>query len=144
MHEQPGVDDQQPWVPVIKDRWDYWCDLEGSQGIQVVIADVGTRLIDYVSQCTDLLTANGNTWSDRDGDTCEVHRTSNWCSETGDETQAYIDAKRNNRPTFEDNQDDGYYAPKACCGCGGGPLGGNLNILPAPVAGMGASQVFVM
>lgn len=145
MHEQPGVDDQQPWVPVIKDRWDYWCDLEGSSGIKVLIADVGTRLIDYVNDCSDLTIDGGAAWSDRDGVTCAQHRSLEYCTEAGVETDAYKNSKNNNnRKTFDSNQADGMYAPKACCGCGGGSLGGNVNTLPAPLTGMGSSQVLVM
>jgi len=145
MHEQPGVADSEPWVPVIEDRWKFWADADNSPGIQVLIADVGTRLIDYVTQCTDLLTVKGEEWKDRDGYKCTSHRGRGWCTESGDETAEYENfPAHSRRKTFIDNQKDGMYAPKACCGCGGGSLGGNLNTLPPPLTGMLSSQMFVM
>jgi len=143
MHEQPGVADTEPWVPVIQDRWDYWCDVASSPGIQLLIADVGTELINYVDQCTDLK-VGAAVWEDRQGYKCTSHRGRGWCTGAGKETKAYKDFHANNRQTFSINAKDGLYAPKACCGCGGGSLGGNLNTLPPPLTSMAASQMFVM
>jgi len=144
MHEQPGIADAEPWVPVIEDRWDYWCDAANSPGVQMLIADVGTRLIDYVEDCTDL-TVDGNPWADRGGYLCTSHRGRGWCTEAGKETAAYENfPAHSRRKTFIDNQKDGMYAPKACCGCGGGSLGGNVNTLPPPLTGTKASQMLVM
>merc|ERR1712129_396741 len=108
------------------------------------IADVGTELINYVDQCTDLK-VGAAVWEDRQGYKCTSHRGRGWCTGAGKETQAYLDDKPNNRQTFARNaKNDGMYAPKACCGCGGGSLGGSLNTLPPPLTSMVASQMFVM
>lgn len=142
MHEKAGIADSEPWVPVIKDRWDFWCDNGNPAGIELLITDVGTELIDYINQCTDLTNTDGSRWEDRRNWPCDSHRNRGWCTEGGDETQQYFNDR--NGQTFEDNIGDrDWYAPKACCGCGGGSLGGNLNTLPPPLTGM-VTQMFIM
>lgn len=140
MHEKAGVANSEPWVPVIQDRWDFWCDNDASTGINVIITDVDLDLVDYVADCTDLQISGGGAWEDRKGFSCAAHRSQNFCTLTGKETPAFVAAHSNRRKTFSKNEKYDMYAPKACCGCGGGSLGGNINQLPPSLAGKGDVQ----
>merc|ERR1712129_5426 len=138
MHERDGQTfHTEPWVPLLADRWDYWASTP-SVVVNVLVTDVGARLINYITDCTDLLTAEGATWTDKQDGTCADHRANAWCTEQGQETEAFK-SRSMRRKTFEKMADHNMYAPKACCGCGGGSLGGALGTLPSPLVALGLS-----
>jgi len=66
--------------------------------------------------CRDRKLNNGNSWEEANGNTCMDYQRFRYCTDSGQPTQAYMDAHGG---TFSPSE-DGTVASEACCACGGG------------------------
>jgi len=139
-----------PWVPMMKNRWDFWSKKD--EGILVLASNVPTPL---ELLCNDInLTADGTAqcsgqddcvvWANKEGDNCTTYEEEGWC--VGDDiatanfTAAYpcSDGKGDLYAPCVQSPGIAWGAPKPCCACGGGSFGGNETTVPDNLAKVGA------
>jgi peptidyl-Lys metalloendopeptidase len=94
--------------------------MEISQAEESVGPDTQEGWCSGNSNCTDFTDPNGNTWYDQDYNeggpfTCQDYADYGWCTNWGSSTSQY-----------------GQSADTACCACGGGSTGGDVNSGSSP------------
>jgi hypothetical protein len=117
--------DQDDWVYWIKDRWDFWADNDRAIGMNILLTNIPVPQ----PACVDWKAG----WADAKGNTCAVYASKVYCDVRGRQLAQWN--TDNPGQSFGNVANDNLYAPKACCVCGGGKLGGNLfewPVFPAP------------
>jgi len=131
MHERGNQRIDDPWVPVIRSRYENYA--AGNEGVNLFVSSM-PRPVSLT--CTDLL-VSGRPWVDQQNNGCGNYKEKAWCNKEGWATNQFLRDHPNvpwNTGTAlydESVKADGWGAPEPCCACGGGSFGGSRYMLPS-------------